>query len=168
MSARSVGIALGLIALLFLALGGIIAARYFLFEREAQEGEVSLYFGKNVYKLDLDPEKAKEIVRRIRELHGVNGTKVIVMFGVTTCPYCKAQEEVFRSTHPELYRPLWVDKEESVSITFNELVEAELKAGAPPQVYGVPHTVVIHGDSIRAIVIGLVREKSFWDELLRD
>ena len=168
MAGRNVGIALVLIVALFLALGSIIAIRYMMGSDGEKQG-VSLYFGKrSEQKLNLQPNKMKEVVKMIRERHGINGSKVIVMFGTTTCPYCKAQDEMFTQQFKEVYKPLWVNLNETARATFMELIDAELQAGASPDVYGVPHTVVISGDQIKAIVIGLVREKSFWENLLRD
>ncbi|MEN2999741.1 MAG: thioredoxin fold domain-containing protein [Acidilobaceae archaeon] len=169
MAGRNVGIALVLIVVLFLALGTIIALRYVMGDQGEGQGGVSLYFGRSSeQKLNLQPAKVKEVVKMIRERHGINSSKAIVMFGTTTCPYCKAQDEMFSQQFKELYKPLWVNLDEKAQATFIELVSAELQAGASPEVYGVPHTVVVSGDDIKAIVIGLVRERSFWEGLLKD
>lgn len=118
--------------------------------------------------LNIDRTSSKELVMAIRERYSISEEKAIVMFGVTTCPYCKSQHDVLSKSSPAKYVPIWIDRDEQGRELFFKLIEAETTAGARlEQVNGVPHTIVLKGESIVAIVIGRVAEVGFWSQLVR-
>lgn len=159
------------VALLLLAFLGVILIRYYVLQtdRDLESSGIPLYFGSERRMiLRIDEEKAAELVQSVRESYSITEGKAIVMFGITTCPYCKMQHEALSPNPPAKYVAIWIDRDEKGRELFIKLLEAESGAGAPlEEIGGVPHTVVIYDNSIKAIVVGRVTDRSFWASLVR-
>jgi len=93
------------------------------------------------------------------------GSKCIILFGLTNCPYCHAMHEFFTSNlgYRNIYRSLWLDVDENALHLFIELFKIEVKSGVDPGVaQGTPHILVVKNGEVRAIVVGLFEDESFW------
>lgn len=63
---------------------------------------------------------------------------------------------ILLSPHNNAYKALW-----------ETLVEAEISAGVPFNLaYGVPHIVIANNNTVTAIVIGEIANKTFWNYVL--
>ena len=93
------------------------------------------------------------------------GSKCIILFGLTNCPYCHAMHEFFTSNpgYRNIYRSLWLDVDENALRLFVELFKIEVKSGIDPGIaQGTPHILVIRNGEVRAIVVGLLEDEGFW------
>ncbi|ACL10681.1 hypothetical protein DKAM_0355 [Desulfurococcus amylolyticus 1221n] len=132
-------------------------------------GNTAFYLGTSKYmNIDITSSEWKNIYNNLTQIAQLNESTRIIMFGLTTCPHCHAQQEFFESEMSGKVLYLWVDMDEKAGSLFSQLTNLEISKGAPPQyALGVPHIIVLdkNGELV-AVVIGEAKDKGFWDRLL--
>ncbi|MCC6054730.1 MAG: hypothetical protein LM589_05390 [Thermosphaera sp.] len=94
------------------------------------------------------------------------------MYGLTTCPHCRALDSFFNQTFPNKYVKCWVDLDSTCYSNLVNLYRDMVKNySVPEELLGVPTTLVIkmgsNGNTTLAIVIGEVKNKDFWLQLTK-
>ena len=130
---------------------------------------IAFYLGTSKYmNIDITSSEWKNIYNKLTQIAQLNESTRIIMFGLTTCPHCHAQQEFFETEIPGKVLYLWIDMDDRAGSLFSQLTNLEISKGAPPQyVLGVPHIIVLDRDGgLVAVVIGEAKDKGFWDRLL--
>jgi len=94
------------------------------------------------------------------------------MYGLTTCPHCRALDSFFNQTFPNKYVKCWVDLDSTCYSNLMNLYQVMVKNySVSADFLGVPTTLVIkmgsNGNTTLAIVIGEVKNKDFWLQLAK-
>ncbi|AFL66310.1 thioredoxin family protein [Desulfurococcus amylolyticus] len=132
-------------------------------------GNIAFYLGTSKYmNIDITSSEWRNIYNNLTQIAQLNESTRIIMFGLTTCPHCHAQQEFFETEMSGKVLYLWIDMDEKVSSLFSQLTNLEISKGAPPQyALGVPHIIVLDKNGgLVAVVIGEAEDKGFWDRLL--
>ncbi|MEL9908411.1 MAG: thioredoxin family protein [Desulfurococcus sp.] len=132
-------------------------------------GNIAFYLGTSKYMdIDITSSEWENIYNNLTQIVELNESTRIVMFGLTTCPHCHAQQEFFNTEMPGKALYLWIDTDKRVESLFSQLTNLEISKGVPPQyVLGVPHILVLDKNGgLVAVVIGEAEDKGFWDRLL--
>lgn len=139
-------------------------------QRAEAVGEVFVYLGsRELTKISINASEWEPIREGLLKLYLSNRSDVaIVMFGDRGCPHCRALADFLGARYQDKALILWVDEDQSAEMILFALIILELDKGVPYDVArGVPHTVVLGRDGApKAVVIGEVRDASFWDKLL--
>lgn len=100
-------------------------------------------------------------------LMSCNASEVkLTMFGATWCPYCKILKEFFEANYPNATCFMWIDANVVASNAFTYLGYLEAQSGFLQHAREVPQTVVLINGVTKAVVIGAVTDKEFWNKLM--
>lgn len=89
------------------------------------------------------------------------------MYGQTTCPHCSSQDDFFKQNFPNNYFYCPIDKYQECYNAASQFASFLANKGVPLNIAtGIPQIIVVKNDtgspSILAVVIGELRERSFW------
>ncbi|MEO3993950.1 MAG: hypothetical protein QN229_06590 [Desulfurococcaceae archaeon TW002] len=90
----------------------------------------------------------------------------LVVFGSRSCPHCKTLHDFFSEKYQEKYYFFWVE-DAAASNLFSKLAMIELNHGLSQNyALAVPQTLVLVDGTPVAIVVGVVTNTKFWNELM--
>lgn len=113
----------------------------------------------------IDIQSVSKVVTALRQYINISSGIHIVMFGSTECPYCHYMHYFFMNTYPDICRVLWVNVDPNALSIFTILSDVEVGSNLRDLAGMVPHTLVVEDGSVKAIVVGVVTSKDFWDKL---
>ncbi len=117
--------------------------------------EVKIGGYEGALRLNLEEQKA------LLEELGVKGGEQFYIIAHTKCPWCALQLKFFSKEFPEKYAYCYIDNNPQCLKTLQELAE---KTGG--LIGGVPTTLVIQNNQIKAIIVGYKDDKKLWEQLL--
>lgn len=97
-----------------------------------------------------------------------DGGSFFYIFGVSTCPYCRALDQFFTQVYPGKSYFCKADLNDVCLQNFRTVLGILATKGIPQEeLGGVPTTLVIKDwKYILAVVIGAVTDKNFWDNIV--
>jgi len=132
------------------------------------ENQIGVFLSGRYVQSINSTDKLQRVIEEINTSYDISSIRII-MFGSLTCPHCKAMDAFFSENYSGIYRVIWITGGSNSSLNwFVEIASEEVQQGIPEQYAGaVPHTLILDNSSrLRAIVIGEITDKGFWDLLL--
>lgn len=129
---------------------------------------VPMYVSTSIYSY-INFESNNEYVKALLSYVNCTNGLCVIMFGSKGCPHCHVMYEFFagNTMYRDICRVLWLESDEKAYKLFYNLSQIEISNGIDARIAGsVPHMVIAKNNFIYAVVVGEVKDQSFWDKLL--
>jgi len=130
---------------------------------------IPIYDGTSIAAY-IDPSAIRNFTKDLLRYVNCTNNLCIVMFGSKECPHCLAMYNFFTGNpkYRDIYTVLWLYENQKANELFIQLSGIEINSGVGPWIAGgVPQILVIRDGDTQAIVVGEVRDQSFWDRIIR-